>query len=425
MSTTSPDAPQVEPQRELRLADVIVVGGGPAGAAAAIGLARAGRDVVVVDRATFPRDKCCGDGLTALALRLLEDLGLAPGTVASWTPVEEAVLHAPGGRAVRLPLGDGDGLHAAVARRADLDAALLALAAGAGVEVVEGHAVTAVRAGADRVTAEVSGWGQVAARYLIAADGMWSPTRRLLGLDVPGYRGDWHAFRQYLHSDGPAANELHVVFEPDILPGYFWAFPAGGVTNAGFGVPRGGAVAVGDMGARWRELLTRPRIAALLGPSARPEGPLKALPIPARVGRLPLAHGRVLFVGDAAAVTDPMTGEGIGQALLTGRLAADATLAAGPLRPADAGSAYRRAVLADLRTDHRLAERLSGALRSPRCTDAAIGTVALSSWTRRNFGRWMFEDYPRAVAGTPRRWTRGMFTPVGAFRDVPCTPAEN
>jgi len=62
-------------------ADVAVVGGGPAGAAAAITLARAGRDVVLVDKARFPRDKCCGDGLTTGALRLLETLGFDPSTV--------------------------------------------------------------------------------------------------------------------------------------------------------------------------------------------------------------------------------------------------------------------------------------------------------------------------------------------------------
>ena len=66
-------------------ADVVVVGGGPAGAAAAITLAKAGRDVVVVDRARFPRDKCCGDGLTTLALRWLERLGLAPELAPSLT----------------------------------------------------------------------------------------------------------------------------------------------------------------------------------------------------------------------------------------------------------------------------------------------------------------------------------------------------
>ncbi|HSH61158.1 MAG TPA: FAD-dependent oxidoreductase, partial [Acidimicrobiales bacterium] len=68
----------------MTTADVAVVGGGPAGAAAAITLARDGRDVLLVDKARFPRDKCCGDGLTASALRHLDSLGLDPRHVASW-----------------------------------------------------------------------------------------------------------------------------------------------------------------------------------------------------------------------------------------------------------------------------------------------------------------------------------------------------
>ena len=79
----------------------------------------------------------------------------------------------------------------------------------------------------------------------------------------------------------------------------------------------------------WPDLLDRPHIREALGPDARPEGPHKAWPIPARVGRVPLTGPRTMFVGDAAAVTDPMTGEGIGQAILTGRLAAEALLADG------------------------------------------------------------------------------------------------
>ena len=81
--------------------DVVVVGGGPAGAAAAITLARAGRDVRAVDKATFPRDKCCGDGLTTGALRLLEALGLDPATVPSWQRVDDVVVRSPSGRDVR------------------------------------------------------------------------------------------------------------------------------------------------------------------------------------------------------------------------------------------------------------------------------------------------------------------------------------
>src|SRR5918992_4654381 len=98
-------------------ADVVVVGGGPAGSAAATVLARAGRDVVVVDKARFPRDKTCGDGLTTSALRLLEELGLDPGAVPSWQRVDDVVIRSPSGRQVTLPLPRHQGTYAAVARR--------------------------------------------------------------------------------------------------------------------------------------------------------------------------------------------------------------------------------------------------------------------------------------------------------------------
>src|SRR5436190_12060508 len=121
--------------------DAVVVGGGPAGAAAAITLARAGREVLVVDKATFPRDKFCGDGLTTGALRLLEGLGLDPADVPSWQVVDDVYVSSPSGRTVLFRLPCDRGQYAAVARRAELDAAVLDLAARAGAKVRDGVAV--------------------------------------------------------------------------------------------------------------------------------------------------------------------------------------------------------------------------------------------------------------------------------------------
>ncbi len=130
-----------------------------------------------------------------------------------------------------------------------------------------------------------------------------------------------------------------------------------------------------------------------------------------------LGRGRVLFVGDAAGATDPLTGEGIGQALLTGVLAADAIAGAGASRPEVAQRPLRStAVRAELVADHRMSTFLGkvlvhrrGALRGDRASPTS------NDWTRRNFARWLFEDEPRAAALTPRRWHRRFLRRPGAF----------
>ncbi|HVL05381.1 MAG TPA: geranylgeranyl reductase family protein [Acidimicrobiales bacterium] len=398
---------------EAASGEVVVVGGGPAGAAAAITVARAGRPVLLVDKARFPRDKCCGDGLTADALRQLEALGLRPDSVPDWQPVHEVFVRSPVGRTVSFPL-PGDGLYAVVAPRAELDAALLDVARAAGVKVADGHALTGARAVAGGLELDVDGLGTVTTPYAIGADGAWSPLRKALGANQPGYLGDWHAFRQYFSGVGPAAAGLWIWFEPDLLPGYAWSFPLpGGRANVGFGIRRDAGIPIREMKDMWPELLARPAVRDVLGASAVPEGVHKAWPIPARVDKMPLTAGggRALFVGDAACATDPMTGEGIAQALLTGRRAAEAVIAGG-----DAARTYERVVEHELFADHRLARLLSRALSHRKGVRIALRVAGSSDWTRRNFGRWLFEDYPRAAVMTPSRWHRGMFKGSGAYR---------
>jgi len=161
-------------------------------------------------------------------------------------------------------------------------------------------------------------------------------------------------------------------------------------------------------------LLERDRLRAVLGPDAEPDGAQRAWPIPAQLDPARLTDERVLYVGDAAAVVDPMTGEGIAQALETGIAAAHA-IAHGGDAPA-VSARYRRSVEQALRADLRVAAMLQRVLSSPRGARAAMRAVDLTPWTRRNFARWMYEDYPRALLLTPRRWHRGMFSGPGAYR---------
>jgi geranylgeranyl reductase family protein len=385
------------------MVDVAVVGAGPAGCAAAITAVAHGLRTVVLDKATFPRDKTCGDGLTTNALRLLERLGLGADEFLATSPVAvtETVLVGPDGREVVLPMPRGAGAHAAVVPRAALDAALVALARRRGVAIVEDCEIDKVAVRDDGV--EVGSWS---AARVIAADGHWSPIRRALEPGAPRDLGEWHAVRQYF--TGVRDPRLWVLFERDLLPGYAWVFPLpGGGANVGYGVLRADGRTGKELKQLWPDLLDRPVMRAILGPDAHAREPVRAWPIPTRYEPGRLRHGRVLFAGDAAGVVDPMTGEGIAQAIETGMLAAESIAT---------GSDYTQLVHRALGRDLRFAAALQKILRHPLGAHAAIRVVDLAPWTRRQFARWMWEDYPRAILATPDRWQRGMFCAPGAWR---------
>ena len=276
--------------------DAVVVGAGPAGISTAMHLTRSDRRVVVLDKARFPRDKCCGDGLTTGALRELERLGFDCSTVANWQPIGSAWIRSPRGFEVEFPFPVGHGLFGAVAPRRDLDAALVRLARSRGVEIREDVAVTSLAEYDSTVVVGTSTGDSITTRFVVGADGMWSPTRRLAGLSEAGHLGEWHAFRQYATNvTGSAADRLWVWFDADLLPGYAWSFPLpGGRANVGFGVARDNTRTGRDLKQIWAGLIDRPHIRAALGPDAVFEERHLAWPIPARIDTAPAGRGRVL-----------------------------------------------------------------------------------------------------------------------------------
>jgi flavin-dependent dehydrogenase len=209
-----------------------------------------------------------------------------------------------------------------------------------------------------------------------------------------------------------------VWFEADMVPGYAWSFPiAGGCANVGYGVLRRPGQPLGELKGQGIDFLERPGIAEVLGPQAVAIGPWKAWPIPAQIAgtKAQALGGRVLFAGDAVRACDPMTGEGIAQAFETAEMAAQAIASAGPGNPAAAGRRYERRLKWGMGIDDRLSRALSAVLARDGGSTRALRIAGTSDWTRRNFARWMFEDYPRAALATPHRWKRRMFNRPGAF----------
>jgi geranylgeranyl reductase family protein len=396
---------------------VLIIGAGPSGTACAATLHRLGHEVVVVDKATFPRDKCCGDGLTTNALRILEELEFDPARVPDWQTCSDVEMRSFSGRKIDLPLPSIGGQFAAIAPRAQLDHALVEHCRDMGITIHEGCAFESItHHDTNGISVRVENLGELTVDYVVAADGMWSPVRKSLGLSTQGYLGEWHAFRQYIGNVHGSANEkLHIWFEKDLLPGYAWSFPLpDNRVNFGFGILRTSDRSTKYMNDLWRDLLTRPHITAVLGEHFVPEDRHTAWPIPARIHDAVRSSGRVLFIGDAVCATDTLTGEGIGQALETGIAAGEAIHECNTA--ADVRDTYSHKIDSLLLADHRMSSVLSRMLTYPVVARMVLALVDTNNWTRKNFVRWMFEDEARAVVFTPRRWHRGFLARPGAYQ---------
>lgn len=395
---------------------VLIIGAGPSGTACAATLHRLGHDVVVVDKATFPRDKCCGDGLTTNALRILEGLNFDPSRVADWQTCSDVEMRSFSGRKIDLPLPTIGGQFAAIAPRAQFDHALVEHCRDMGITIHEGCAFESItHHDTNGISVRVENLGELTVDYVVAADGMWSPVRKSLGLSTPGYLGEWHAFRQYIGNVHGSANEkLHIWFDKDLLPGYAWSFPLpDNRVNFGFGILRTSDRSTKYMNDLWRDLLTRPYITETLGENFVPEDRHTAWPIPARIHDAVRSSGRVLFIGDAVCATDTLTGEGIGQALETGIAAGEAIHECNTA--ADVRNSYSHKIDSLLLADHRMSSVLSRMLTYPVVARMVLALVDTNNWTRKNFVRWMFEDEARAVVFTPRRWHRRFLARPGAY----------
>ena len=395
---------------------VLIIGAGPSGTACAATLHRLGHDVVVVDKATFPRDKCCGDGLTTNALRILEGLNFDPSRVADWQTCADVEMRSFSGRKIDLPLPSIGGQFAAIAPRAQFDHALVEHCRDMGITIHQGCAFESItHHDTNGISVQVENLGELTVDYVVAADGMWSPVRKSLGLSTPGYLGEWHAFRQYIGNVHGSANEkLHIWFDKDLLPGYAWSFPLpDNRVNFGFGILRTSDRSTKYMNDLWRDLLTRPYITETLGENFVPEDRHTAWPIPARIHDAVRSSGRVLFIGDAVCATDTLTGEGIGQALETGIAAGEAIHECNTA--ADVRNSYSHKIDSLLLADHRMSSVLSRMLTYPVVARMVLALVDTNNWTRKNFVRWMFEDEARAVVFTPRRWHRRFLARPGAY----------
>ncbi|HEY2429037.1 MAG TPA: geranylgeranyl reductase family protein [Acidimicrobiales bacterium] len=316
--------------------DVLVVGGGPAGAACAYWLAEAGHEVTLLERKHYPREKTCGDGLTPRSVRQLEDMGLAEALARHHR--FDGLRSMAFGRTVELRWPEHPDLppYGYVITRADLDELVARRAAKAGATVLEGHEALApvvnrglVRGAVvrDKATGTVQ---EHTARYVVVADGANSRFGRSLGTSRDRSYPLGMAIRGYFQSprhDEPWIESHLDIRDKDgnVLPGYGWIFPLGdGRVNVGIGLL--------STFNQWKAVNTSHLMDAFvdyapaswgLSPSTSCGPPTGGrLPMGLSVG--PHAGPTYLVVGDAGGAINPFNGEGIAYAYETGRMAAEA-----------------------------------------------------------------------------------------------------
>ena len=332
-------------------ADVIVVGAGPASATACY-LARAGIDVLVLEKATFPREKVCGDGLTPRAVKALADMGVPIGEQDGWLQ-NKGLRIIGGGVRLELPWPElssypGYGL---VRSRLDFDETLARTAQKAGARLLEGVTVTApVLDDSGRIAgvqARPTGQPdekerQYRARVVVAADGNSSRLSLAMGLSKRDDRPLGVAVRTYYtsprHDDDYLESWLDLWDRDRLLPGYGWIFGMGdGTSNVGLGLLNTSA---SFKNVDYRDLLRR----WLAGMPAewgyteenRTE-PVRGAALPMGFNRTPHYSRGLLLAGDAGGMVNPFNGEGIAYAMEAGELAAR-VIAEALARPDQAGT---------------------------------------------------------------------------------------
>ncbi|MDQ6670516.1 MAG: geranylgeranyl reductase family protein [Chloroflexota bacterium] len=303
--------------------DAVIVGAGPGGSATAHFLSRRGLDVLLLDRADFPRDKTCGDGLTPRALRVLDEMGILPQVQRRGCRVDAYEVVAPNRRTTSARITAERG--ALVVPRRDLDDIVLQRAVATGARFNAGVRVRHVEPTPTGVRVHAEGGQMFEGRVAVIATGAATAVLKrsaILGRQPQAML----AARAYFEDlQVEVASTFSLRFHGVPLPGYGWVFPVN---------KRAANIGVGFMPRRPTSKRPRTQTTAHafedftrhLGPllqGARQVGPVKGYPIRVDFLTAPTFGHHTLLVGEAAGLVNPLTGEGIDYALESGKIAAD------------------------------------------------------------------------------------------------------
>ncbi len=311
--------------------DIIVVGGGPSGSSTAINSARNGFKVLLLEKTTFPRDKICGDGVSGKSVRLLRELGLIEEIEKNeHAKMSGVIFSSPKGEVLEVEAPDKNEKEPAgyVVRRYVLDNIIFQAAKREeNVDVKENHAVVDVivengKAVGVKAKDKEGKVHEFRAKIIVGADGASSIVATKLGAEKIEPEHHVVAVRTYYEGVEGMTDKIELHFIEDVLPGYFWIFPLPNKrANIGVGM-------LTKEQRKKRVDLKKAVDVAINSPllkerfkNAKPLGELKGWGLPLGSKRRKGYGNGYLLVGDAASLIDPFTGEGIGNALYSGKLA--------------------------------------------------------------------------------------------------------
>ena len=385
---------------------VVIVGAGPAGAAAAITLARRGIRPLLAERAAFPREKVCGDGLTPRALSLLKQLGLHSSVYShpSSRRISEARAFSREGELFSgniPPLPDGTAGFLTLPRR-DLDQVLVQHAVSLGVDFSDGLSILTLEREGARCTG-VRGRKEerdvlIRSPLIIGADGARSRIAREASPFRIRPRYSIVALRAYAGNIRDPADRIEIFYGPDFLPGFAWLFPlAGNTANIGLGL-RMDRSRGRSLRATFQEFISGfpPLVKRMAGAEllAKPRGGF--LRGYGQAGRI-YSDG-LLLAGDAASLVDPLTGEGISYALESGIVAGET--AAGAVREGRYTSGFLRSYQKEIRRRFRPLLGFSPLFQNWPHIHKATEALALRGQRDPAFGQRLIE---LAAGSTPKR----------------------
>ena len=364
--------------------DVIVVGGGPGGSTCASFLARDGHRVLLLDKARFPRDKPCGDAISGKSASVLRELGIADRVEEAPHAVAEGVLFSgTRGDLVQIPFPkdvDPTGIRNSkkynyvtagyVSRRLVYDDILFQHAKShKNVETREEAEVKDLLFEGSRVVGVRTADGaEHRARLVVGADGAMSVVAQKVGAFERDHDHWIGAFRVYFEGVTGMTNDIEIHFVDGLIPGYFWIFPLdNGLANVGSGMIETDLQKPGADGRKkqlveetYRIMREHPMFKERFAHAKEVPGSRRGWLLPLGSKHRPMAGDGWMLVGDAAALIDPFSGEGIGNAMVSGRLAAAQATKA--LAANDVGKAtlagYEQAVRAELDRELQMSYKL-------------------------------------------------------------------